>query len=282
MRRAPAVLIPLLLAGVLRAGPVEDAIVAAMRLTEAPNYSWRTDVTDDARTYEIAGATERAGDFSRVTMPLGAVASAAPRRGGSSPRGNVTNVGTFIFKGGEQAVVQGDDGWRDPREQPETPVRGAWRGGGLGGPPGMGGPRRRRAGGFPGGQEEQAPASLATGQPALSRPHEEIALIVAGATDLKVEGEVLSGTLPELTARLLLVHPGQTDRVARQAGGTFRCWLQRGVLVKYETRLEGVLDLDGPGGRREVKVRQTATTALSQVGTTQVEVPPDVRRRLGG
>ena len=34
------------------AGPREAAIVAAMKLSEQPNYSWTTTVTDDARTYD--------------------------------------------------------------------------------------------------------------------------------------------------------------------------------------------------------------------------------------
>lgn len=286
MRALPVVIALCLCCGPLRAGPVETAIVAAMRLTEAPNYSWRTDVADEVRTHEIAGATERAGDFSRVTMPVAATFSGAPRRGGPGPRANVVSVGTFIFKGSEQALVEVGDGWRDPREEPEMIDRGQGRGsgmGGMGGLPGMGGMRRRGMGGYPGGPvEERRPTVPDNLQTTLSRPHEEIALIVAGATDLKVEGEVLSGSLPDLTARLLLVHPGQRDRVARSAGGTFRCWIQGGVLMKYETKLEGILEVDGAAGRREVTVRQTATTVLSQVGTTRVEVPPEVRRRLGG
>src|SRR4051812_41796600 len=57
-------------ASAAHAGPTETVIVAAMKLPEAANYTWRTEVVDDARTYEISGQTERAGDLSRVTMPL--------------------------------------------------------------------------------------------------------------------------------------------------------------------------------------------------------------------
>ena len=119
-------------------------------------------------------------------------------------------------------------------------------------------------------------------QNTLSRPHEEIAIIVAGAAGMKAEGEVVSGALSETAAKLLLVHDGQRDRVPLQAGGTFRLWVRGGALVKYETKLEGRLQVDDSSGRREVKVNQTATTTLSEVGTAKVEVPPEVRKRLGG
>ena len=87
------------------AGPVESAIIAAMKLPEAPNYSWRTEVVDDARSYEIVGATDRTGDYSLVTMPLvNAVARRGPRGGGAS-----SNIATVVFKGAEQFVVQMDE-----------------------------------------------------------------------------------------------------------------------------------------------------------------------------
>ncbi len=107
-------------------------------------------------------------------------------------------------------------------------------------------------------------------------------MIIAGGSDLKAEGELVSGRLSETSAKLLLVHEGQRDRVPLQAGGTFRLWLRGGALVKYETRLEGALRVDDAAGRREVRVNETSTTTLSEVGTARVEVPAEVRKRLGG
>src|ERR1044071_6730315 len=52
-----------------RAGPTENAIMAAMRLSEQPNYSWVATISDDARTYDIVGKTVRGG-FTRVKMPV--------------------------------------------------------------------------------------------------------------------------------------------------------------------------------------------------------------------
>jgi hypothetical protein len=263
------------------AGPVDSTIVAAMKLPEAPNYSWRTDVVDDGRTYEIVGATDRATDYSLVTLPLvNAVARRTARGGGAS-----SNIATVIFKGSEQFVIQSDEGWRRSDEPSAVEERGGGRRGGFGGPPGMGGPRGRssRGGGrSPGGPEAGAAPAYSNLQNTLSRPHEEIALIVAGAADLKVEGEVVTGSLPETTAALLLVHAGQKEITPLRAGGTVRLWVRNGTLVKYETRLEGVLSVEGSSGRRQVTVHQTATTTLSEVGTTKVEVPAEAKKKLGG
>lgn len=270
------------------AGPVDSAIVAAMKVAEAPNYTWRTDVTDDVRSYEITGTTERATDFSLVTMPLpsAAAGSGGTRRGGpgGGPRGGARGtsgaVSTVVFKGADNYVVQVDEAWRKPDEVGADDRSAMRRSGPYGGPPGsgpVGGPGRRRRG--PGGAGEgDAAGGYSNLQTTLSRPHEEIGVIVGGATEWKVEGDMVSGTLPETTAMLLLVHPGQKDIEPKRAAGTFRFWIQQGVLVKYETKLEGVLVVNG----REVAVHQTATTTFSQVGTTRVDVPAEAKRKLAG
>lgn len=302
--------IPLLAAGLLAlaapvsAGPVESAIVAAMRLPDAPTYGWRTEVQDDARTYEITGSTERAGEYSSVTMPVPVTGGRRAARGPVNSSGSSTV--TAWFKGAVDCVVQTGEGWArladlgagSGRDQGSGSGGGPRRrgGGGFGGPPGMGGiggvgggggggRGSRGGGGYPGGAEDRGDGNgrtFSNVQDTLSRPHEEVAIIVAGASGMSAEGEVVSGTLSETAAKLLLVHEGQRDRVPLQAAGTFRFWVRGGALVKFETKLEGRLQVDDSFGRREVKVNQTATTTLSEVGTARVEVPPEVRKRLGG
>ena len=285
---------------VASAGPVESAIVAAMKLPDAPSYAWRTEVADDARTYEISGSTERAGEYSLVTMPIPVTGGRRAARGPVNSSG--TSTVTAWFKGAVDCVVQSGDGWRRPEEMSNAGDRDAGGGGGQrrrggGGPPGGGGGifgggmggrgvgGGGRGGGYPPPVDDRGEAggrAFSNVQKTLSRPHEEIAVIVAGGSELKAEGEVVSGRLSETSAKLLLVHEGQRDRVPLQAGGTFRLWVRGGALVKYETRLEGVLRVDDSAGRREVRVNETSTTTLSEVGTARVEVPPEVRKRLGG
>ncbi|MEI6467100.1 MAG: hypothetical protein WCQ89_20405 [Verrucomicrobiota bacterium] len=99
----------------LHAGPTDDAIIAAMKLTERPNYSWVTTVTDDARTYTITGRTTPAG-FTRVQMP---VVNRLRRKLG---RGVTDTEIELIFRGNVACVVETPQGWRTPAELPETPV----------------------------------------------------------------------------------------------------------------------------------------------------------------
>ena len=266
------------------AGPADSAIVAAMKIPEAPNYSWRAEVVDDARSYEIIGATDRATDYSLVTLPL--PSNAPSRRGPGGSRGPTSNVTTVVFKGAIQYAVQVDEAWRLPSELPSSSGR---RSGGPGGPPGSGRPPGSGGppgssgrGRGPGGGEAGKPAAYSNVQNSLSRPHEEIGVIVAGASDFKSEDGVISGKLTEIAAALLLVRPGQKDIEPRRASGTFRFWIQEGMLVKYETQVEGVLSVLTNGERREVTVNQTTTTSLSQVGTTTVDIPAEAKRKLGG
>ncbi|MSU24079.1 MAG: hypothetical protein EXS32_09700 [Opitutus sp.] len=262
----------------VRGSPTDAAIVAAMKLTEAPNYSWVTSVDDDARSYDITGQTNLAGpgDFSLVDLPMvAAVRRRVPSRGSA----NSDNQVTAIYTGDEKYVIQTPDGWKKPDELSQT-SRGEstnQRGGSAGG--GFGGKRGRRGAG--GGERGPVPP-YSNLQTSLSRPHEEIGIIIAGYTDIKTEGDVVSGTLSEISARLLLVHAGQSEVTPLRASGTFRLWITNGVLTKYELKLEGRLAVITRGDRREVDVHETATTQLKDVGKTKFEVPDEARKKLGG
>ena len=266
------------------ASPTDTAIVAAMKIPDAPNYAWHTDVVDDARTYEISGKTDRATDLSTVNMPL--VSSIRRRTSPSRGASSVENVATAIFKGDEKFVLETESGWQSPDDISANDRGGDWRG--RGGPGGYGGrmSRSSRTGGggrYPsgdsGGRGPTPPYSNL--QKTLSRPHEEIAIIVAGFTDLKIDGDVVSGTLSETAAKLLLVHAGQKEITPKSASGTFRLWIQNGVLTKYETKLEGALSVETNSGKREIAVHQTATTTITDIGTTTFDVPAAAKKKLG-
>ena len=203
MKRLLAVLLGAVVSVVsLHAGSVDLALVAAMKLPDAANYSWLSTVDDDGRSYTIEGQTDRATDYSLVTMPV--VASIRRRAGtGTSNSGNVSAV---IFKGDEKFVVQVDEAWKSPDELAADP-RGS-RGNYPGGWGGLRG-RGRRGIGRPAGASQ--PPAYSNLQKTLSRPHNEVAIIVATATDLKAEGDIVSGTLSETAAKLLLVHTGQNE-----------------------------------------------------------------------
>ncbi len=264
-----------------RAGPAELAIVAAMKLPDAPNYSWVTTVDDDARTYEITGKTDKS-DYSVVEMPM----VAAVRRGVTRNGANSDNQVETVFKGDEKLVIQTPNGWKTPEELAAAARSGnsGQRSGGMGGMGGRRGGGRR--GGFPGsggpgGRDSTTPPVFSNLQLTLSRPAGEIGIIVASHTDLTVDGDTVSGTLTETGAKLLLVHPGQKEITPLSASGTFRLWIKDDVLVKYEVKLGGVLAVMTNGTRREVEVHQTATTELKNVGTTTLDVPDEAKKKLG-
>lgn len=282
-RAATAVLLFTAGAGLLPGAPADQAIVDAMKLTEASNYRWSTRVEDDARSYTIDGRTNRDTDLSLVSMPL----VATVRRRVGSGTANSDNISNVFFRGDEPLAVETEQGWKTPSELDAMASSDGPRGfgGNPGGMVGMRGRGRRGAmGGMGAGGDSTRNGQMppySNLQKTLSRPHEEIAIIVAGATDLKMEGDVLSGTLSDTAAKLLLVHAGQKEITPLAANGAFRLWVTEGALTTYEVKLDGRLAVTTNGGRQEVEVHQTATTELKNVGTTNFEVPIEAKKKLG-
>ena len=266
------------------AGPVEAAIMAAMRLSEQPSYSWVATIADDARTYDIHGQTIR-GSYSRVKMP---VINSVRRRLGRS----VTDPQIeMIFRGNVACVIQTERGWKRPDELRRSDfAEGEWSQ--------LTAPSRHAAplGGYPPmtpnrGSILRAPSSSRRSsgsernysnlQLAVSHPHEELGVIVGSHRDFTVEGEVASGTLTDLGAQLLLVRDGQETITPLRASGTFKLWLRNGAVIKYQVRLEGTIEVEMSSGRRQIHVQQITDTVLHDVGTTHFEVPAQAQEKLG-
>jgi hypothetical protein len=182
--------------GFLQGAPSDHAIVAAMKLTEAPSYSWSSAIADDARSYTIEGRTDCRTDLSLVTMPM----VIAVRRRIGTGTAQSDNLSTVAFKGAERFAVETDRGWKSETElETLTPSR---RGGAATGAPGH---RGAMSGGLPGMPDSGGVTAKTAQQPAysnlqktLSRPHEEIPLIVAGATDLKRKATSFPARFPTL------------------------------------------------------------------------------------
>lgn len=292
MKDLRSVLTAITLVASAAAAPLDTAIVNAMKLTEAKSYAWTTTVDDDARSYTIDGRTIRASDLSLVSMPL----AASLRRHLPTGTANSDNQASIAFLGAEKYAVQTAAGWKTADEITALPApdrrgptdRGSFGGGGFGGGGGAGGGMRgsrgkRGSGGGLGGEEGDGRAGVAYSnlQTTLSRPHEEIAIIVVGHTQPKVEGSVLSGTLTETAAKLLLVHPGQREVTPVEAHGTFRFIYSASALTKYEVKLEGRIAVQTNYGRREIVVHQTAVTELRAVDTATFDLPAEAKVRLG-
>jgi hypothetical protein len=261
---------------------VEDAIAAAMALSEQPNYSWTATVADDAQSYQIEGKS-RAGIWNWVRQPM--VRSVAQRMG----REAVPDL-EAVFKGTTDGVVRTGRGWQRLRElawlepvldDDPPPLDEVFPGIRSSRMLGMNivempspGPQARRL-------AAEAPQLYTNAQFGVSPPHQELAIIVSSYTDLKVEGDVATGTLDEAGARLLLVRDGQAHVAPLAAGGVFKLSLLQGQVVSYLLELEGLLELSEPDRNGRVLVHQKSNTVLRDVGTTNFEIPPEALKKLG-
>jgi hypothetical protein len=257
-----------------RAGPAEAAILAAMKLSDEANYSWVSTVTDDARTYDIEGKTERGG-FTWVRLPM--IDSIARRLG---PHADTEIQAVFRGAGG---VMLTESGWKTLAELPDRDH--AWRGryvaGGGGMAMGAGSLLHHDPFGRNGvyalpPRPEEKSGRYSNAQFGVSFPHEELGIIVSSCPDFHVEGETASGVMSDMGAQLLLVRDGQEDVTPVAAAGRFQLWLRGGRVRKYTVQLEGILLVRG----RRIGVQQTAMTEVRQVGETAFVVPEEARRKL--
>jgi hypothetical protein len=221
------------------------------------------------------GRTIRGG-FTLVKMP---VVNTVRRRLGRSVTDTQIDL---IFRGNVDCVIDTDRGWKKPADLslPEEEIdedASVSAGSSIPGIGSMNGgvtlpqPRKRPS------PEERHYSNL---QLAICHPHEELGVIVSSHHEFKVEGDIVTGTLTDLGAQLLLVHDGQKDITPVAAAGTFKLWLRDGMVAKYQVRLEGVLDIATPKGRRKIEVHQTVETILKDIGTTSFEVPDSARKQL--
>lgn len=279
-------------AGICPAGSADKAILAAMKLSEQPNYSWTSTVTDDARTYDIEGKTSRRG-WTWMRLPM--IKSVAQRLG----RDADTQV-EAVFKNSDEFVIRTIDGWKGLQELPKrhrdwVDDREIWvvprhsgPSWGMGASTGIFDPNDPfgdpndpfNLDPFPvilhraPSREESRPYCNA--QLALSHPHDELGIIVSSFANLKVEGDVVSGLLSDIGAQLLLVREGQEHIQPVAAAGAFKLFIEKGLVTKYLLRLEGILMVD----RKRVIVRQTSNTVVKNIGKTAFEVPAEARRKL--
>jgi hypothetical protein len=273
-----------LLSSAARAGPTETAIIAVMRLSEQLNYSWVATVSDDARTYDIHGKATR-GSFTAVKMP--AINSIRRQLGRSVTDTHIE----MIFLGNVNCVIETDKGWLRPEELPPAISSGndSLHPAGNIGAPTSGGTRSRLGitsrtrhhGSGSSGPKSSADRSYSNLQLAISHPHEELGVIVGSHQEFNVEGDVVTGTLTDLGAQLLLVRDGQDSLTPVRATGSFKLWLRDGAVVKYQVKVQGTLRVELSSGHREINVQQTTDTLIKEVGTTRFEVPAEARRKLG-
>jgi hypothetical protein len=254
------------------ASTTEAAIVAAMNVGQEHDYSWTSSVEDDAGAYQIAGKTERNG-YTTVTLPL--VPEIRDRLGREAD----TRL-EAIFKDTSKCVIRVGEQWKTLQELPKAkkaeeevvavPLRPMSTG--PVGPDGLAvfppipwvpAPERQKA--------------FSNARLAVSPPHEELALIVSGWSDLQLDHDAVTGWLSDTTARLLLAPDDGGSSVPLVAAGKFKLWLKDKLVTRYQLQLEAVMLV----GRKKIMVHQNSDTNITDVGRTKIVVPDEARAKLG-
>jgi hypothetical protein len=252
------------------AAPADHVIVAAMSLSDQAGYSWTTAVRDDAQTYVVEGKTSLAGGFTWAKIPM--IAQVAERLG------RETDSQIEAFFRGRSCVMRFRSTWKtfDELPHPEWAAPDAI---------GFSMPYDPLAGSEP----EIPPETIfiprnpppvrerpyTNARLGVTPPHEELALIVSSFTNLQIGSEVVTGTLSDLGAALLLA-PGETGPPPAAAAGTFRLWVKDNRVTRYQLKLEGILIV----GRKRIHVRQDTETNIRDIGRVALTLPEVVRLKL--
>lgn len=105
----------------------------------------------------------------------------------------------------------------------------------------------------------------------LKTPAAQVPELLAGVKELKKEGEVYSAELTEEGVRKQFRF-GEPQNPK----GWVKFWVKDGLLSKLETKVEAKMEFNG----NEFDASRTTTTEIQKVGTTQVNVPEDAKKKL--
>ena len=112
----------------------------------------------------------------------------------------------------------------------------------------------------------------------LKTPTKEVADLVAGAKELKKEGDVISADLTEEGAKNMQTFRGFDGErpTVSDAMGSVKFWVKGGALAKYEFKLKGKIKF----GDNEFPNDRTTTVEIKDLNNTKVEVPEAVKKKL--
>jgi hypothetical protein len=109
-------------------------------------------------------------------------------------------------------------------------------------------------------------------------PAAQAADLAARAKELKKEGDAVAGELNEEITKELLTFRGRggDGPTVTSPKGSVKFWVKDGVLSKYEFKVQGKVSFDG----NERDVDRTTTVEITDVGTTKMDVPEEVKKKL--
>lgn len=264
MTRLPrlACLLGLLSASTLLAAPIDEARIILADFLAQPSYTWATATptrgipeTGDEVEEVALGEHERSG-YSKIRFHR------APHLAPSLAPAGQAWIGFTDEQGfwGSRWVFDTPEGWKTLGELPRPAT----------------GPARPSRGGL------SVRVGAAWRTIGVSRPDHEIALVLEHLEHVEVvsPGIYRATIAPAGVAALVApARPRSPLRLAesvRGARGSIEFRASRGVLADY--RLELQADVTTMGQTRHVKRIQPRI--LKNVGTTQVDVPPDVEKMI--
>jgi hypothetical protein len=109
-------------------------------------------------------------------------------------------------------------------------------------------------------------------------PDQQAAMLATQAAALKVDTNGISGDLTEEGAKSMLMfgRPGADGPTVSNAKGSVTFWVTDGKLVKYQFHVSGTVSFNG----NDRDVDRTTTIAITDVGTTKIDVPDDAKKKL--
>jgi hypothetical protein len=233
----------------MAADPKDDVSSAVKSLADGGNYSW-------TQTMENAGG----GGFGNGT-------SEGKTKDGLIYTSRTFNDNTFeiLVKGTNSAMNNGQDGWQTAAE---IAAAAEANGGGGGG------------GGFRGGNMARF----------VRTPTTTIKDVLDGVKELKQDGDAYVGDLTEDGAKSLATFGrrgrgggggggGFTPPEVTDAKGSVKFWIKDGKLSRYQYKVTGkTTDRDG----NPMDIDRTTTVEIKDVGTTTINVPDDILKKIGG
>ena len=128
-------------------------------------------------------------------------------------------------------------------------------------------------------EDDEATASIARRLKAVKGPLETAGELLGKAGALKMEPAGLySGDLTAEGAKELFGKLGKRAAEAEKAQGSIQFWVKDGLLTKYEYTLKGKITVGAD--KKEVDLSRTVTVEFKEVGTTQVTLPEELKKKL--
>ncbi len=102
-------------------------------------------------------------------------------------------------------------------------------------------------------------------------PSDQVLELVAGAKELKAEGDAIGGALAAdgLKKQFRMGEP-------KDPKGSVKFWLKDGSVTKYEIKVSAMMEFNG----NEFDASRTTTVEIKDVGTTKLEVPEPAKKKL--